>query len=90
MSGPLEGKVAVVVGGSGGIGAASAQLMAGAGAKVVVGYRTNAQKAEDLASALPGDGHIAAPVVITDTASIEAFRDSVLSQPRRIDGRDHR
>ena len=34
----LAGKVAVVTGGSSGIGAASVRLLAAAGARVVVGY----------------------------------------------------
>ena len=42
---PLAGKVAVVVGGSGGIGAATARLLAEEGASVVVTYRTDAARA---------------------------------------------
>ena len=46
----LAGKVAVVTGGSSGIGAASVRLLAGAGARVVVGYN----KSADRATAHPG------------------------------------
>ncbi|WP_199270387.1 SDR family NAD(P)-dependent oxidoreductase [Stappia indica] len=81
----LDGKVAVVVGGSGGIGAATCRLLAGQGARVVVGYRSNAQAATALAGDLPGEGHLALPVGVTDTASIEAFRDAVLSAIGRVD-----
>jgi 3-oxoacyl-[acyl-carrier protein] reductase len=81
----LAGKVAVVVGGSGGIGAATCRLLAGSGARVVVGYRAGRAKAEELLSDLPGGEHIALPVSITDSASIAAFRDAVLAVTGRAD-----
>ena len=55
-SNPLAGKVAVICGGSGGIGAASARLLAEAGATVVVGYHGNRAKAEAVAAELAGTG----------------------------------
>jgi len=51
---PLEGKVAVVVGGSGGIGRETCRMLAAAGATVVVGYRAGKQKAEEIVAALAG------------------------------------
>lgn len=77
MPDALTGKVAVIVGGSGGIGAATARRLAEAGASVVVGYRSNAEKAEALADQLPGEGHSALPVSVTDSASIDALRAAV-------------
>ena len=44
----LAGKVAVVTGGSSGIGAASVRLLAAAGARVVVGYNKGAERAATL------------------------------------------
>jgi 3-oxoacyl-[acyl-carrier protein] reductase len=76
MSQALKGKVAVVVGGSGGIGQETCRLLAGAGARVAVGYRSSKEKAE---------GHAALPVSIEDTPSIEAFRDSVIARFGRAD-----
>ncbi len=81
----MKDKVAVVIGGSGGIGAETAKLFAEAGAKVVVGYRTSAEKAGDLLKKLPGDKHLAAHVDVMDTPSIEAFRDRVVSEFGRVD-----
>ena len=52
---PLEGRAVVVSGGSGGLGAATSFLLARAGAKLVVGYRSNRVRAEQLASALHRD-----------------------------------
>lgn len=50
----LEGKTALVTGGSRGIGAAVARELARAGAKVVVGYRSGAEEAEAVASEVGG------------------------------------
>ena len=85
MSGTLSGKCAAIVGGSGGIGAATAKLLAEAGARVVVGYHGNAEKAQKLAESLPGEGHFAAQISVTDTPSIEAFRDRVKAEAGRCD-----
>ncbi|MBA3384591.1 MAG: 3-oxoacyl-[acyl-carrier-protein] reductase [Actinobacteria bacterium] len=50
----LEGKTALVTGGSRGIGAAVARELARAGATVVVGYRSGAEEAEEIASEIGG------------------------------------
>ena len=82
---PLHGKVAVVVGGSGGIGSATCARLAEAGATVVVGYRSGRERAETIAGALPGAGHIALPVAIEDSGSIAAFRDAVVAALASVD-----
>ena len=50
----LEGKTALVTGGSRGIGAAVARELARAGATIVVGYRSGADEAEAIASEVGG------------------------------------
>jgi 3-oxoacyl-[acyl-carrier protein] reductase len=50
----LEGKSALVTGGSRGIGAAIARELAGAGANVVVGFRSGKDEAEAIASEIGG------------------------------------
>jgi 3-oxoacyl-[acyl-carrier protein] reductase len=50
----LEGKTALVTGGSRGIGAAVARELARAGATVVVGYRSGADEAQAIASEIGG------------------------------------
>jgi 3-oxoacyl-[acyl-carrier protein] reductase len=50
----LEGKTALVTGGSRGIGAAIAQELARAGATVVIGYRSGADEADALAKEIGG------------------------------------
>jgi 3-oxoacyl-[acyl-carrier protein] reductase len=81
----LRGKVAVIAGGSGGIGRETCRLLAEAGARLVVGYRSRQNVAEALARALPGEGHVALPVSIEETASVAGFRDAVLSSMGRVD-----
>ncbi|MGZ8694174.1 MAG: 3-oxoacyl-[acyl-carrier-protein] reductase [Gaiellaceae bacterium] len=50
----LEGKTALVTGGSRGIGQAIAEELAAAGATVIVGYRSGADEAEEVARAIGG------------------------------------
>lgn len=82
---PLAGKVAVVTGGSGGIGREACRLLAEAGARVVVGYRSSEDNAKVVLESLPGEGHITARLSIEDSASISVFRDRVLAAMGGID-----
>jgi 3-oxoacyl-[acyl-carrier protein] reductase len=50
----LEGRLALVTGGSRGIGRAIAVELASAGAQVVVGYRSGAEEAEEVATEIGG------------------------------------
>jgi 3-oxoacyl-[acyl-carrier protein] reductase len=82
----LDGKVVLVVGGSGGIGAATASLFAGAGARVIVTHRPGKPEAGAVVVAsLPGTGHAAFPADIADTSSLVALKDTVVAQFGRLD-----
>jgi len=52
----LSGKAALVTGASSGIGAAAAELLAGLGAKVAIGYFANARGAEEVRGRIAGAG----------------------------------
>jgi 3-oxoacyl-[acyl-carrier protein] reductase len=82
---PLSGKVAVVTGGSSGIGAASARMLAAAGAKVVVGYNKGADRAAALIDELSGAGHMAMHLPLEDTAQIRKAAAVVQDQFGRAD-----
>ncbi len=59
---PLTGKVAIVTGASGGIGAACARALARDGAAVLIHYRSKPADAEAVAAAIVADGGQAATV----------------------------
>ncbi len=81
----LDGKVAVVSGGSSGIGAASVRLLAAAGARVVVGYNKGVDRAAALIAELPGAGHRAMRLPLEDTAQIRKVAAAVGDEFGRAD-----
>jgi 3-oxoacyl-[acyl-carrier protein] reductase len=81
----LSGKVAVVTGGSSGIGAASVRLIAAAGARVVVGYNKGADRAAALIGELPGEGHKAMYLPLEDTPQIRKVAAAVRDTYGRAD-----
>ena len=84
----LAGKAALVIGGAGGIGAASARLFAEAGARVAVTHRPGkeaAGRAGPLVKALAGEGHIALPADVADTDTLIAARDQISQAFGRLD-----
>jgi 3-oxoacyl-[acyl-carrier protein] reductase len=78
---PLAGRVAVIAGGSGGIGAATARRLAAGGARVVIGYNSAAERAEAIVAELGGAeaGHMALRVPMVDSAAIAAAAQAVES-----------
>ncbi|MDQ0393269.1 SDR family NAD(P)-dependent oxidoreductase [Labrys monachus] len=73
----MNGKVAIVTGGAGGIGSEICRALAGAGAQVVVGYHTSAAAALALAGTLEGTGHIAAPAPVADSEAMNRLARQV-------------
>lgn len=82
----LEGRVAVVTGGSSGIGAATVRRLAAAGASVVIGYNAGADRAAALKAELPGPGrHLALHIPMEDSAAIRAAAAAVEAEYARCD-----
>jgi NAD(P)-dependent dehydrogenase (short-subunit alcohol dehydrogenase family) len=81
-----EAGCAVVFGGSGGIGAATADWLAWRGCDVVVTYGSRRAEAEQLANTLVsrGRGAIAVACDITDSASTQSVVDAALSRYGRV------
>ncbi len=75
MSGSLEGKTAVVTGGTRGIGFAIAERFADAGATVVVTSRSSTSCQE--AAAALGAGHRGLPCDVTDESQLSALFASI-------------
>jgi 3-oxoacyl-[acyl-carrier protein] reductase len=83
--GGLDGKVALVTGGSKGLGAATARLFAQAGARVVITFGRDADAADRLIASLPGSGHRAAHAPAQQTLAIERLADSIDANEGRLD-----
>ena len=81
----LKGKIAVVTGGSSGIGAAAVRMFAAEGASVYVGYNKGLDRAEKLTGELPGSGHKPIRIVLEDSASIRAAAKTVGDAHGRAD-----
>lgn len=82
----LTGKVALVVGGAGGIGHAQAMGLADAGADVIVSSR-KLEHLEPVAREIQARGRksLAVTVEVTDEKSVAAMVDSILKEFPRID-----
>lgn len=84
----IKGKVALVIGGAGGIGAASCVMFADEGAKVIMTHRPGtepAARAAERLKTLKGEGHAALPADIGDTGTLVALRDEIARRYGRLD-----
>jgi 3-oxoacyl-[acyl-carrier protein] reductase len=79
----LAGKVALVTGASGGIGSACARALAGEGARVVVHYHSNRERAEQIAQEL--DGAVALQADLRNEDAVAALFASARAELGRID-----
>jgi 3-oxoacyl-[acyl-carrier protein] reductase len=78
----LQGTAALVTGASGGIGAATARVLAAEGARVAVHYRANAAAAETLASELGG---VALQADLRDERAADALVPTAVEALGRLD-----
>ncbi len=73
----LKDKVAVVTGGSSGIGAATVRMLADEGAAVVVCYNKGEDRARALIAELPKGNHRAQQLAVEDSASVRRAADEI-------------
>jgi 3-oxoacyl-[acyl-carrier protein] reductase len=78
-------KIALVTGGSSGIGKATAARLAAMGSAVVVGYNSRRDLAEEVVRGLQGSGHVAMRIAINDPTSISAAAAAVDERHTRLD-----
>jgi 3-oxoacyl-[acyl-carrier protein] reductase len=84
---PLDKKVALVIGGTRGIGAAVSRRMAADGASVAMIYRSRRNEAEELRSALAADGAkvLAIPSDVSDRAELNDALEKTIEHFGRFD-----
>lgn len=84
---PFEGKVCLVTGGSDGIGAATARLLAAGGGAVVVNYHQDDAKAEAVVKSLTADGGraVAVRADVTDEADVGRLMERVTAEFGAVD-----
>jgi len=82
---PADG-IAVVIGGSGGIGKAVCERLALCGCDVALTYRSNAKKAGEVTTMIEDLGRRAdaRPLDLTDAASVEAYYKDIVARFGRI------
>jgi 3-oxoacyl-[acyl-carrier protein] reductase len=84
----MNDKVALIVGGAGGIGAATARQFAASGSKVVITHRADPDKAVAayaLLATFAGEGHAAFAADVAETATLTVLRDAVFARYGRLD-----
>lgn len=87
MSKMLEGRVALVTGGSRGLGAATAEALAGHGADVAISYAASAEKAEAVVEKLKSKG-VRAIAIKSDQADLSSAKpliESVIAEFGKLD-----
>lgn len=76
---------ALVIGGSGGIGRAIVGRLADEGMSVLVGCRSQVERAEQVVDDLPGSGHRAVVVDVTSPDSLAALTSQLSADPGVLD-----
>jgi NAD(P)-dependent dehydrogenase (short-subunit alcohol dehydrogenase family) len=85
---PLADKLALIVGGVGGIGAATAKLLAANGARVIVTHRgreDHSEVAEELLGQLAPGAHASYAADVTDTNSLSRLKEIIGSSDGKLD-----
>ncbi len=81
----LKDKIAVVTGGSSGIGAATVRMLADEGASVVICYNKGAERAQALLKQLPKADHRVQHLAVEDSSSVRRAADDIQKAYGRAD-----
>src|SRR5262245_17563455 len=81
----LAGRLAVVTGGSNGIGAAAVRRLATAGADVMIGYHQSEKRARELLGGLPPGRHDVARLALEDPNSFETLARLISERTGKLD-----
>jgi 3-oxoacyl-[acyl-carrier protein] reductase len=81
----LKDKVAVVTGGSSGIGAATVQMLADEGASVVICYNKGLERARTLLEQLPKAAHCIQHLAVEDSSSVRRAAEDIGNAYGRAD-----
>lgn len=82
----LKGKSVLITGGSRGIGAGVAKILAEQGARVALTYSSSPDSAEKVLQGLPGDGHFTLKMNVADSDSVKEGFNQVLERFDKLDG----
>lgn len=81
----MHGQIALVIGGTGGIGSAICKRLADAGASVVVTYSSDLTKANALMQSVSGEGHLAIQADVQNSASLNELSKKIKEQFGALD-----
>ena len=84
-AGPTASPVALITGGTGGLGAAICAGLANAGFRMAIGYHRSAAAAATLAAGLAGGGHFALAAPVTDSSALAATAAEIEQRCGRCD-----
>ena len=82
---PLAGSVVLITGGGGGIGRAVAHRLAASGAKLILTYHRDQEKARNAAASLDGKDHLVVQASVTETAALTELASTLEHRYGTID-----
>ena len=81
----LENKIALVTGGSNGIGLETVKLLANKGATVIVGYYNGKERAKDIINSLPNKNHMIHQIKLEDHKTAEGVAEVINQSFGKLD-----
>jgi NAD(P)-dependent dehydrogenase (short-subunit alcohol dehydrogenase family) len=81
----FKGKNVLVTGGNRGIGRATAEAFATAGARVCISFHSDTDAAKEVVSSLKGEGHFAVKADISNPEAVRRMMDAVQAEFSRLD-----